>query len=77
MAPSTIKQWTVEGKNGFDSLKFNEKAPLPQLGDKDVLVKRTCAVYGLMRYNTDPVPVHAASLNFRDLIIPKVQLFPT
>ncbi|KAF2204687.1 alcohol dehydrogenase [Delitschia confertaspora ATCC 74209] len=54
MAPSTIKAWTVEGQNGFDSLKFNEKAQLPKLGDKDVLVK-----------------LHAASLNYRDLIIPK------
>lgn len=38
MAPPTTKQWTVEGQNGFDSLKFNEKAPIPSLGDKDVLV---------------------------------------
>ncbi|KAF2265819.1 alcohol dehydrogenase [Lojkania enalia] len=54
MAPTTTKQWTVEGKNGFDSLKLNEKAPIPQLGDRDVLVK-----------------IHAVSLNYRDLIIPK------
>lgn len=54
MAPSTTKQWTVEGKNGFDSLKWDEKAPVPTLGAKDVLVK-----------------FHAASLNFRDLAIPK------
>ncbi|KAF2121367.1 hypothetical protein BDV96DRAFT_564135 [Lophiotrema nucula] len=54
MAPTTAKQWTVEGKDGFDSLKFNEKAPVAQLGDKDVLVK-----------------IHAVSLNYRDLIIPK------
>ncbi|KAF1993137.1 hypothetical protein P154DRAFT_451005 [Amniculicola lignicola CBS 123094] len=54
MAPTTAKQWTVEGKDGFESLKLNEKAAVPQLGDKDVLVK-----------------MHAASLNYRDLIIPK------
>ncbi|KAL1597771.1 hypothetical protein SLS60_008258 [Paraconiothyrium brasiliense] len=54
MAPSTTKQWTVVGKDGFDSLKWDEKAPIPALGDKDVLVK-----------------LHAASLNFRDLAIPK------
>ncbi|KAJ4301678.1 hypothetical protein N0V90_003771 [Kalmusia sp. IMI 367209] len=54
MSPSTTKQWTVEGKNGFDSLKWDEKAPVPSLGDKDVLVK-----------------FHAASLNYRDLAIPK------
>ena len=38
MAPSTTKQWTLEGKDGFDSLKLNEKAPIPNLGEKDVLV---------------------------------------
>jgi len=38
MAPSTTKQWTVDGKDGFDSLKFHEKAPISSLGDKDVLV---------------------------------------
>ena len=39
MAPSTTRQWNVVGKEGFDSLKWNEKAEVPQLGDKDVLVK--------------------------------------
>jgi len=56
MAPHTQKSWTVQGQNGFDSLKFNENASVPELGDKDVLVK-----------------FHAASLNYRDLIIPKGQ----
>ena len=55
MAPSTTKQWTVTGKDGFDSLSFNEKAEIPKLGDHDVLVN-----------------FHYASLNYRDLIIPKV-----
>jgi len=54
MAPSTTKQWTVQGKSGFDALKFDEAAQIPEIGDKDVLVK-----------------IHAASLNYRDLIIPK------
>lgn len=40
MAPSTNKQWTVQGKDGFDSLKWDEKAPVPSIGDKEVLVKR-------------------------------------
>ena len=56
MSPSTTKQWTVQGQNGFDSLKFNEKAEVPQLGENDVLVH-----------------FFAASLNYRDLIIPKVR----
>jgi hypothetical protein len=34
-----MQQWTVEGKDGFESLKFNESAPVPELGDRDVLVK--------------------------------------
>ncbi|KAJ4366073.1 hypothetical protein N0V95_000300 [Ascochyta clinopodiicola] len=54
MAPSTTKQWTIEGKDGFDALKLNEGASVPKLGDKDVLVK-----------------INGASLNYRDLIIPK------
>lgn len=54
MAPQTAKQWTIQGSNGFDSLIFNENAPVPKLGDKDVLVR-----------------FHAASLNYRDLVIPK------
>ncbi|KAK3714960.1 hypothetical protein LTR37_007450 [Vermiconidia calcicola] len=51
-----MKQWTVTGKGGFDDLKLDEKAPVPEVGDKDVLVK-----------------FHAASLNYRDLIITKGQ----
>ena len=53
--PKTTKQWLVQGKDGMDSLSFNEKAPIPELGDRDVLVH-----------------FHAASLNYRDVIIPKV-----
>ncbi|KAF2755334.1 NAD(P)-binding protein [Pseudovirgaria hyperparasitica] len=54
MAPSTQQQWTVEGKDGFDSLKFTEDAEVPKPGPNEVLIK-----------------FHAASLNYRDLIIPK------
>lgn len=54
MAPSSFKKWIVAGSNGFDSLKLIENAPLPELGENDILVK-----------------LHAASLNYRDLIIPK------
>ncbi|KAL8778078.1 MAG: hypothetical protein Q9213_007574 [Squamulea squamosa] len=61
MAPTNTKQWTVTGKNGFDSLKLKEKVQIPQLGEHDVLVH--------FRY---------ASLNYRDLIIPKGKYpFPT
>ena len=60
MAPSTTRQWVVEGRNGFDSLKLEDKAAVPKLGDHDVLVN-----------------IHYASLNYRDLIIPKVRRFPS
>ncbi|TVY52841.1 Zinc-type alcohol dehydrogenase-like protein [Lachnellula cervina] len=52
--PKTTKAWTVHGTNGFDSLKFNESVPIPEVSDYEVLVK-----------------FHAASLNYRDIIIPK------
>ena len=39
MAPTTTKAWTVHGKSGFDALKFNEQAKVPEMGDKDVLLK--------------------------------------
>ncbi|KAF7910502.1 uncharacterized protein EAE98_012034 [Botrytis deweyae] len=54
--PKTTKTWRIEGSNGFDSLKYDTQATLPELGANDVLVK-----------------FHAASLNYRDLIIPKGQ----
>jgi len=54
--PKTTKAWTIEGQDGFDSLKFHQEAPVPEPSDYEVLVK-----------------FHAASLNYRDLIIPKGQ----
>ncbi|KAI9649540.1 hypothetical protein NHQ30_002120 [Ciborinia camelliae] len=54
--PKTTKTWKVQGQDGFDSLKYDTEAALPELGANDVLVK-----------------LHAASLNYRDLIIPKGQ----
>lgn len=50
-----MKQWVVENKdNDFDGLVFKD-APVPTVGESEVLVK-----------------LHAASLNYRDLIILKV-----
>ncbi|KAI0179696.1 NAD(P)-binding protein [Hypoxylon sp. FL1284] len=54
MAPASMKQWSVTGsQKGFDGLEYVD-APVPKVGDNDVLVK-----------------LHASSLNYRDLIIPK------
>ena len=39
MAPSTQKQWTVQGKTGFDALKYATDASIPSIGENDVLVK--------------------------------------
>lgn len=56
MPPTTMKQWIVAGKDkGFDEMSFGE-APMPKVGENEVLVK-----------------FQAASLNYRDLIIPKVR----
>lgn len=38
MAPTTTKQWTVQGQSGFDSLKLHNETPIPKLSDHDVLV---------------------------------------
>ncbi|KAF4119245.1 hypothetical protein GMORB2_5470 [Geosmithia morbida] len=34
--PKTMKQWTVSGSDGFDSLKFSH-VPVPTPGDGEVL----------------------------------------
>lgn len=58
MAATTMKQWVVETKDkDFDGLVFKD-APVPKVGENEVLVK-----------------LNAASLNYRDLVIPKVHCF--
>jgi len=54
MAPSTMKQWTVEGQDGFESLKFNEKAQVPEIGENDVLVKCNYDFIYPRQSSTDP-----------------------
>lgn len=55
--PQSQKQWVVQDtKHGFDGMVFQKDAPIPKVGEKDVLVR-----------------MHGASLNFRDLIIPRVR----
>ena len=44
--PSTQKQWTVAELNGFDGLKLATDAPVPQVGENDVLVK--CMLPGII-----------------------------
>lgn len=51
MSPSTQKQWTVGGKGGWQDLKLDENASIPEIGDKEVLVK--CKVLVLICYRSD------------------------
>ena len=37
--PTTTQQWTIEEGPAFDSLAFNQAAPIPKLHEKEVLVK--------------------------------------
>ncbi|KAJ4298807.1 hypothetical protein N0V88_003845 [Collariella sp. IMI 366227] len=56
--PSSQKEWLIKGTgNAFETLVFQD-APVPKVGDNDVLVK-----------------MHGASLNYRDLIIPRGKYF--
>ncbi|KAI4854457.1 NAD(P)-binding protein [Aureobasidium sp. EXF-8845] len=77
----TQKQWTVTGTKGFESLTYDTDAKVPSLGDDDVLVKCTFHLRSRPLDIVADVPfsltflrlVHAASLNYRDLVIPKGQ----
>lgn len=67
-----MKQWKVTGKGGLPDLKFDENAPVPEIGDKDVLVRRKSRdSIDLQIYLTNSV--HAASLNYRDILITKAR----
>ena len=37
--PKHTAQWIVAGKSSFNDLKFQQSAPIPELGDHDVLVQ--------------------------------------
>ncbi|KAJ4309935.1 hypothetical protein N0V84_011227 [Fusarium piperis] len=39
MIPKTQKQWIIRGSDGFESLEFQKEAPVPSIGDQDVLVQ--------------------------------------
>jgi D-arabinose 1-dehydrogenase-like Zn-dependent alcohol dehydrogenase len=65
------KEWRVQGDSGFKSLKFYADASIPVVGNNDVLVKcefRTARA-PIEKSRTNKSSVHAASLNFRDLLI--------
>jgi len=62
-----MKQWTLHGKRGIDSLVYDENALVPEVGDKGVLVRCTFSNLAVLLSLTEPV--HAAALNYRDLVI--------
>ncbi|EHL01593.1 putative Zinc-type alcohol dehydrogenase-like protein [Glarea lozoyensis 74030] len=35
--PKTTKSWTVQGSDGFESLKFSKDTPIPEISDYEVL----------------------------------------
>ncbi|KAL8907627.1 MAG: hypothetical protein Q9207_001278 [Kuettlingeria erythrocarpa] len=67
MAPATTKQWTVVGKSGFDSLKLDEKAQIPQLGNYDVLVKFH---YVSLNYRDLAIPKGKYPFPIKDNVVP-------
>jgi len=67
MAPTTTKSWTVEGKTGFDALKFNESASIQEVGDRDVLVK----IHGVsLNYRDLIIPKGKYPFPMKDNIVP-------
>lgn len=71
------KTWKVAGQNGFDSLKYETQSSIPEPVGNQVLVGISgpfvTAESSLLTL-LPKVKIHAASLNYRDLIIPKVRL---
>ncbi|KAF1966162.1 alcohol dehydrogenase [Bimuria novae-zelandiae CBS 107.79] len=67
MAPSTTKQWTVAGQSGFDALKWDEKTPIPSLGEKDVLVKFHAAS---LNFRDLAIPTGKYPFPVRDNVVP-------
>jgi hypothetical protein len=39
MASRTQSQWTLSGRGDYDKLSLNKQAPIPYVGDNDVLVR--------------------------------------
>ncbi|MCJ1375067.1 hypothetical protein MMC20_006301 [Loxospora ochrophaea] len=67
MAPTTTKQWTVEGKSGFDSLTFDENASIPPLGEHEVLVRFH---YASLNYRDLIIPMGKYPFPQSDHVVP-------
>lgn len=59
MAPTSNKTWTVAGMDGFESLKFNEKGSMPEIGEHDVLVRFH---YASLNYRDLIIPMVSSAL---------------
>ncbi|CAN9355314.1 unnamed protein product [Alternaria alternata] len=67
MATSSMKQWTVDGRTGFECLTLNNDAAVPQLGDKQVLVKLHAAS---LNYRDLAIARNEFPFGFTDGVIP-------
>jgi len=62
----TQKSWFVAGQKGFDSLEFKD-APVPELGDKDVLVKFRASS---LNYRDLVIPLGKYPFGVTDNVVP-------
>ncbi|CAN9390818.1 unnamed protein product [Alternaria alternata] len=67
MATLSMKQWTVDGGTGFECLTLNNDAAVPQLGDKQVLVKLHAAS---LNYRDLAIARNEFPFGFTDGVIP-------
>ncbi|KAI4134288.1 MAG: hypothetical protein LQ347_001651 [Umbilicaria vellea] len=67
MAPTSNKTWTVAGMDGFESLKFNEKGSMPEIGEHDVLVRFH---YASLNYRDLIIPMGKYPFPQRDNVVP-------
>ncbi|MCJ1472323.1 hypothetical protein MMC13_000970 [Lambiella insularis] len=67
MAPTTNSQWSIEGTEGFESLKFSKDASIPKLGERDVLVHFH---YASLNYRDLIMPMGKYPFGFRSSVVP-------
>jgi NADPH:quinone reductase-like Zn-dependent oxidoreductase len=72
MAPTTTKNWVITGTDkDFDGLELQD-AQIPKLSENEILVLSSVRWQRMTRWFVPQVEIDAVSLNYRDLIIPKV-----
>ncbi|RDW85291.1 alcohol dehydrogenase-7 [Coleophoma cylindrospora] len=66
MVPETARQWSVQGSGSLDNLKFNQQAPVPKLGDYDVLVRFK---YASLNFRDLIIPLGQYNLPVQDGVV--------